>query len=73
MSAILVVAVACILWGLKLETELNTERSVNTSQARRIERLEVMMENGILPRAEERIQHLNQEIDEHKEHHDRDH
>jgi uncharacterized protein YqgV (UPF0045/DUF77 family) len=46
---------ACVAWGLKLEGELNAVRD-------RVANIEARVADGILPRAEERIDHHEEEI-----------
>ena len=58
---------ACVGWGLKLEQELNDLRA---SYGNRIANLEARVADGILPRAEERIESLREDLQEHKEDHD---
>ena len=52
-----------LAWGLKLEGELNQVRSD-------VQELKQQVGNGILPRAEERIEALRHDLDEHEEDHD---
>ena len=62
------ICLGVIGWGLKLESELNEERARIDVLQGRIAELEAKVGNGILPRAEERIRALSEELDEHKEH-----
>lgn len=66
-STLLAMLLAVIMWGLKLESELNVERQINTTQAAEIAELKAQVGNGILPRAEERITSLERRMDRHDE------
>ena len=57
--------VSVVAWGLKLEGELNAVRDEVTE-------LKSQVGNGILPRAEERIRYLEQEMRKHESRHDGD-
>ena len=59
-AGLLSLLLGVIAWGLKLEGELNEVRNDVTE-------LREQVGNGILPRAEERIEHLEKELDEHKD------
>ena len=52
-----------LAWGLKLEGELNQVRD-------EVQELKEQVGNGILPRAEERIEALHDELEDHKDDHD---
>ena len=59
-ATLLSMLLATVGWGLKLEGELNELRS---SYGTRIANLEARVADGILPRAEERIEYHRREID----------
>ena len=59
-SVLLAMLMSVVVWGLKLEGELNSVRND-------VSELKARVGTGILPRAEERIRHLEQEMDEHKD------
>ena len=61
--SLLTLFVGTLQWGLKLEGELNEVRNDVTE-------LQSQVGNGILPRAEERIEALSEELDEHKDDHE---
>lgn len=63
LATLLALFIGVLAWGLKLESELNETRS-NHSQ--RIANLEARVSNGILPRAEERIERNRESIVENK-------
>lgn len=58
-ATLLAMLVSVVAWGLKLEGELNEVRS---NYANRIAVLEAKVGNGILPRAEERIESLRRDL-----------
>ena len=61
-SVLLTMLISVVLWGLKLESELNTLR---TDYGNRLSRLEARVADGILPRAEERIRSHNTILQNH--------
>ena len=67
LAPILTVLVGVILWGLKLEDELNTERLRIDQANRNIAELRQRIAPGILPRAEERIRALESALDKHED------
>ena len=56
-ATLLTLFISCVAWGLKLEGELNAVRD-------KVFVLESKVGNGILPRAEERIKHLERDVNE---------
>ncbi len=66
LSAVVSLFFGVLAWGLKLEGELNTERSErraeNDAMRREIADLQKQVGNGILPRAEERIESLTERV-----------
>ena len=52
--------VACILWGLKLEEELNTERNRNNHQEIEIRKLERIIDSGILSVSQAEINNIKE-------------
>ena len=64
-SVFLALFIGVLQWGLKLEEELNTERQIRNDLTRRISELERKVGNGILPRAEERIEALRHDLNNH--------
>ena len=52
--------VACILWGLKLEEELNTERNRNNHQEVEIIQLQSKVATGILGVAKSEIENIKE-------------
>ncbi len=62
-AGVLSLLLGVLAWGLKLEGELNQVRD-------EVQELKEQVGNGILPRAEERIESLQDELDEHKDDHD---
>lgn len=56
-ATLLALLMSCVSWGLKLEGELNQVRDQLTQ-------VRSQVGAGILPRAEERIERLNNEVDE---------
>jgi hypothetical protein len=66
--------VGILQWGLKLEHQFLAERQANRLEILRLESrvaiLEQKVGNGILPRAEERIESLDERLAEHKQNHD---
>jgi hypothetical protein len=73
-ATLLALFVGVLQWGLKLEEELNVERQARAQSERdllrRIAVLERRVGEGILPRAEERIEALDDELNEHKQDHE---
>ncbi len=69
-SVLLALFIGTLQWGLKLEDEVNRERARISYLEARIAALEVKVGNGILPRAEERIEALRHDLDEHEANHD---
>ena len=67
-SVFLALFIGVLQWGLKLEEELNTERQIRNELTRRVAELERKVGNGILPRAEERIDALRHDLDAHTDH-----
>ncbi len=67
---LLTLFVGVLQWGLKLEAELNEERSLRQALERRVATLEAKVGNGILPRAEERIDGLRRDLDAHERNHE---
>ena len=55
-ATLLAMLMACVLWGLKLESELNRVRD-DLSLA------ELQIAAGVLPRAEERIERLDTDVE----------
>ena len=66
-SVLLALFLGVLLWGLKLESELNTERLINSRQSADIRELKTQVDQGILPRAEEQNLHQDEEIREIKD------
>ena len=62
-ATLLAMLMSCVIGGIKLEGELNDVRSDLT-------RVQGQVGQGILPRAEERIRHLEADLEDHV---DRDH
>lgn len=62
-ATLLAMLMSVVVWGLKLEAELNEVRNDLIVVQRQVG-------NGILPRAEERVRHLEEDL---KQHIDRDH
>ena len=62
-ATLLAMLMSVVVWGIKLESELNTVRDDLTQVQKQVGQ-------GILPRAEERIRALEHDLDEHL---DRDH
>jgi hypothetical protein len=60
-TPLLVVAIACILWGLKLEGELNVERQRNNVLERRVAANERQLSKGILSLAESEISNIRED------------
>lgn len=58
--SLLTLAIGVIAWGLKLESR-------NDALERRLDATEAQINNGILPRAEERIRSLESRMDRHEE------
>ena len=56
-ATLLTLFISCVAWGLKLEGELNSVRD-------KVMKLEAKVGNGILPRAEERIRSLSDDLNE---------
>ena len=69
-SVFLALFIGVLQWGLKLEEEINAERAEVRHLEQRIAQLEQKVGNGILPRAEERIEALRRDLDEHEDGHD---
>jgi len=61
LASLLTLFIGVLAWGLKLEAELN---QVRADYGHRISDLETRVADGILPRAEERIEFHRQEITE---------
>lgn len=56
-ATLLAMFLSAVAWGLKLETELNNVRD-------RVGGVEARVADGILPRAEERIEYHERELEE---------
>jgi len=56
-ATLLTLFISCVAWGLKLEGELNSLRD-------KVFVLESKVGNGILPRSEERIRHVEGDLKE---------
>ena len=54
--------VGVVLWGLKLDTNINELQREVLSQVQRVARIEAMNERGLLPIAEERIAALREDL-----------
>ena len=61
-ATLLAMLLSVVAWGLKLEGELNTLRDTHGG---RISALEGRVADGILPRAEERINHHDDKFRDH--------
>jgi hypothetical protein len=68
-ATILAMLLSCVLWGLKLEGEVNELR---TGYGNRLAAIEARVADGILPRAEERIRAQGLRINK-LEQHDHEH
>jgi hypothetical protein len=64
---ILTLFVSCLFWGLKLESELNVERQVNSQQAERIASLEAQVNSGILSISRSEIDNLKDRMARHED------
>jgi hypothetical protein len=70
-ATLLAMLMSVVVWGIKLEGELNEVRND-------LIRVQAQVGQGILPRAEERIRHLENDLEDHLEnaledHLERDH
>ena len=66
-SVFLALFIGVLLWGLKLEGELNVEREINRTQGEKIAEIEATIAQGILNVAKTEIENLRRRIDRHED------
>ncbi|MCP5014718.1 MAG: hypothetical protein GY938_05465 [Ketobacter sp.] len=59
-ASLLTVLIACILWGLKLESELNEERNARVNLEQRVSRNTAKIDVGVLSVAKTEINHIKE-------------
>lgn len=63
-SVLVAMLMSTVMWGLKLEGEVNTVRSENVILRNDLTEVEKLIAAGVLPRADERIMRLEVRLNE---------